>query len=81
MCNVIICFSVCKVINFEINLNFLVKPFSCMTKKARSKIQISDERKGLLRSNKKFLFIFKGLALKQTKQKTTFLEGENSTLR
>ena len=29
---VIICFPICDVVNFEINLSFLIKPFSYMTK-------------------------------------------------
>ena len=37
MCIVITCFPVDDVINFEISLNFLIKPFSCMTKKVRKK--------------------------------------------
>ena len=32
------CFPVCNVTNFEINLSFLMKPFSCMTKKVKTKI-------------------------------------------
>ena len=31
MCIVIICYPVCGVINFEINISFLIKPFSYMT--------------------------------------------------
>ena len=41
ICINIICFTVYYVINFEINLNFFVKPFSYMTKKVRTKIEIS----------------------------------------
>ena len=33
---VIVCFPVWDVINFEINLAFPVKPFSCMTKKVET---------------------------------------------
>ena len=38
MCIAIICFPGCDVINFEINLSFLIKTFSYMTKKLRTKI-------------------------------------------
>ena len=37
LCDVIICFSVRDVINFEINLSFIIKPFSYMTKQEFSK--------------------------------------------
>ena len=36
MCIVIICFACDDIINFEINLKFLIKPFSYMTKKVRN---------------------------------------------
>ena len=38
---VIICFPVYDLINFEINLTFLIKSFSCMTKEVKTKIKIS----------------------------------------
>ena len=34
----VICFPVCDVIKFEINLSFFIKPFSYMTKNVRTKI-------------------------------------------
>ena len=37
MCIVIICFSACDVINFEINLSFLIQPFSYMKKQVKTK--------------------------------------------
>ena len=37
MCIVIICFSFHDVLNFAINLNFLIKPFSYMTLKSQEK--------------------------------------------
>ena len=37
MSTVIICFPVCYVINFEINLSLLVRPFFYITKKSREK--------------------------------------------
>ena len=43
---VIICLLVCDIINFEIKLSFLIKPFSYMTKKVRTKIKISSENQG-----------------------------------
>ena len=38
ICIVIICFPVYDAIDFEINLSFLIKPFSYFTKKVRTKI-------------------------------------------
>ena len=49
ICFVIICFQVCDVINFEINLSFLMKLSFYLTKKVRTKIQICYEQKELLR--------------------------------
>ena len=37
MCIVIIFFSACDVINFEINLSFLIQPFSYMKKQVKTK--------------------------------------------
>ena len=36
----IVCISVCDIINFEICFSFLVKPFSCIIKKIRIKMQM-----------------------------------------
>ena len=48
-CIVITYFPVDKFINFEINISFLIKSLSYMTKKVGTKIWISEERKELLR--------------------------------
>ena len=52
-CIVITYFPVDEFINFEINLSFLIKLLSYMTKKVGTKIWISEERKDLLRWKKK----------------------------
>ena len=54
----IITFPIDDVIHFEINLRFLMKSFFYMTKKVRTKIWISLERKELLRCNKKHFSSF-----------------------
>ena len=59
----IVCFPGCDVINFEINLISLIKPFFYMTKKSRQKFKyLENVKKELLRWNKKqfssFLKIF-----------------------
>ena len=75
---VIVCFPDCDVINFEIYLNFLIKPFFNITKNVRTKIYISSERRVFKMKQKTLLIIFKGLSLKQIK--STSLEGESLTL-
>ena len=45
MCVVIVCFPACDVINFEINLIFLIKPFFNMIKKSRKKIKYFENEK------------------------------------
>ena len=64
----IICLTVYDVINFEINLIFLIKVSN----------KIFSEQKELSRRNKKhFSKSFEELSLKQIK--STFLEGESPT--
>ena len=40
---------VCDAISFEIYVSFLINPFSYLTEKVRTKLQISSERKELFR--------------------------------
>ena len=60
--NVVCCkcffFPVWDVINFEICLNFLIEPFSYKTKKVRTNMQVSQERREHLRWNKKHYLSF-----------------------
>ena len=70
MCIVITCCPVYDVINFEINLNFFIKPFSLWSKKS--------EKNGRIKL-KAFFIIFKGLSQKQ--MKTKILEGDSPTLK
>ena len=66
---VIICIPVCDVIDFEISISFLIKPFFTWPKKSGQ----------LLTWNKKhFSSFFKGFLLKQIK--ATFLKGESLIL-
>ena len=39
MCTVIVCYPVCDVINFEIYLSFLFKPFFYLTKNSEQKLK------------------------------------------
>ena len=45
LCIVIVCYSVCDVLNFEINVNFLNKPASCKTKNLERKSKYFENRK------------------------------------
>ena len=61
MCIAIVCKAGCEVMNFEINLIFLIKPFFLHKQKIVTKTKISWERKELLRWNKKhFSSLLKG---------------------
>ena len=67
MCIAIVCYPGCDVMDFEINLIFLIKPFFLQDPKVMAKTEISWERKELLRSNKKHLSSFlKGFQLSKT---------------
>ena len=64
MCITIVCEPGCDVINFEINLVLLIKPFCYTTWKVKTRSKISWERKELLRWNKKhFSSLLKGFQL------------------
>ena len=56
------CFPVSDVVNFEINLSFLIKLFSHLTKKVRTKIWICSEWKEVFRW-KNFSSFLKGFQL------------------
>ena len=45
MCIAVVCFPGCEVINFEINLIFLIKPFFYMAKKPREKFKYLENKK------------------------------------
>ena len=53
MCTVIVCYPVCNVINFEINLSFLIEPFSYMTKNSEKKLKYLKNEKGEIKSGNK----------------------------
>ena len=55
MCITIVCFPVCDVINFEINLIFLIKLFFYMTKKLRQKFKCL-ENEGSFQDEMKSIF-------------------------
>ena len=61
----LLCVPVCEVINFEITLGFLIKPFSYMTKKVRAKFKYVNNKKGIYSKIKAFFIIFKGLSFTQ----------------
>ena len=45
MCVAIVCFPGCEVINFEITLIFLIKPFFYLAKKSRQKFKYLENKK------------------------------------
>ena len=53
MCIAVVCKPGCEVMNFEVKLIFLIKPYFLYDQKVVTKVSISWERKGLLRWNKK----------------------------
>ena len=46
MCIEIVCYLGCNIINFEVILIFLIKPFLYMTKKSRQKFKYLENEKG-----------------------------------
>ena len=54
----VISFPVCTVINFEINLSFLIKPFSYMTKKVKTKFKYLQIEKIFLGDIKSLFYHF-----------------------
>ena len=60
MCIVFICLQVCD-INFEINLSFLIKPFSYMSKNSGQKLNILRTKRVFNMKLKRFFIIFKGI--------------------
>ena len=58
MCIAIVYKPRCNVMNFKLNLNFLIKLFFLHDKEAVTKTQMSSERKKLLRWNKKHFSSF-----------------------
>ena len=52
----------CDVIDFEINLIFLIKPFSYMTKKSRQKFKYFENEKSFWGEKKALVIFFKGLS-------------------
>ena len=76
ICTVIIWYPLSAAINFEINISFLIKPFSYMITTVWTKTSISQDQKELSMPNRKrFLPLSKGFHLKPT-----FLKGESMTL-
>ena len=58
MCIIIVCFLGCEVINFEIDLIFLMKSFLHMTKKSKHKFKYFENEKS---------FFHKGLSVAKFK--------------
>ena len=68
MCIAIVCKPGCDIMNFEVNLIFLIKPFFLHDQKVLTKTEISWGRKNLLRWNAKHFSSF--LKSFQSRKKT-----------
>ena len=62
MCVATVCFPCCNVLNFEIKLMFLIRPFTYMAKKPREKPKYLENKKSFKGEIKTFFIIFKGLS-------------------
>ena len=73
---VIVSLSVCDVINFEINLSFIIKPLFYMTKNSGQKSKYLKNKKSISHKIKNIFHDFKGVSscqkLSQTQEWTTF---------
>ena len=79
-CIVIVCWSGCDVINFEINLIFLIKPYSSIWTKSQDKnLNVLRTQRAFNMKLKASFINCKGLSLKQIKQ--VLLEGESPILK
>ena len=79
MCDVTVYLPGCDVINFEINLVFLIKLFFLMAKMSTQDLNVLRMRRAFTMKKNAFFIIFKWLSLKQTKQ--FLLEDESPTLK
>ena len=68
----------CDVMNFEVNLIFLIKPFFVHDQSRDKKLNILRTKRGAKINQKTFSITFKGLSIKQITQ--IFLESESLTL-
>ena len=59
MLNVIICLRVCYIITFQINLSFLIKPFSYMIKRSEQKFRCHKNEKCVEHEIKRIFHHFK----------------------
>ena len=63
MCIAIVCIPGCDIINFEINLIFLTKPFSTWPKSQDINLNILRTKRDFKMKKKAFFIIFKGLSV------------------
>ena len=58
-CIIIICFPICNDMNFEINLRFLIRPFSYIIEKSEQKTKYFQRKKSFLGAIKSVFHYFK----------------------
>ena len=80
VCMVILCYPGCDVINFEVNLIFLIKPFFYISKKLRQKFRYLENEKSFSDETKSIFHHFWRDTTEANKN-CFFLEGESPTLR
>ena len=71
-CIPIVFFSGCDVMNFQIDLIFLIKPFFYMTKKSRQKLKALRTKRALKVKKKHFSSFLKGFQLPKIVSGLTF---------
>ena len=76
-CIPIVCFSGCDVMNFQIDLIFLIKPFFYMTKKSRQKLKALRTKRALKVKKKHFSSFLKGFQLPKLSQVWPFSEHQS----
>ena len=76
ICVTVVCLPGCDVINFQIILIFLIKPFCYKTKKSKEKLKYLENEKSYSGEKKAFFIIFKGLSVVKN-----FLRPESASLK
>ena len=76
---VIVCWPLSDIINFEINIIFLILQFFLRDQKARQKFKYLEKEKSLWVEIKSIFYHFQRAFIEANK--TTFLEGESLTLK
>ena len=77
----IVCFPGYDVIDFEINLIFLIEPFSYITRESTQKFKYLDNKKNDEAEIKTFFIIFKGLSVAKNCLRPENTHGGNGIMK